>query len=199
MFISLEGPDGGGKSTQAALLLKSLAGYDPLLVREPGGTEVGEQVRRVVLHTPLKLSPAAEMYLYMAARAELVETQIKPALAQGRLVIADRYHDSTLAYQGGGRGARVSWPPEFPKPDLTILFSVSPEAGLDRQRKGRGGYDRLEAEPGEFHRRVAQAYAELAGAEPERWRVVDASAPPEAVHEAVLEAIRPLLAAVASR
>ena len=121
------------------------------------------------------------------------------ALAQGRLVIADRYHDSTLAYQGGGRGARVVWPSEFPRPDLTILLSVPAATGLTRQREGRGGYDRLEAEPEEFHRTVADAYARLAAAEPERWRVVDASASAGAVHQALMASIRPLLPAEARR
>ena len=198
IFVSLEGPDGGGKSTQAQLLVEALATHQPLLVREPGGTEVGEEIRRVVLHTHLKMSPGAEMYLYMAARAELVDQLIKPALAQGRLVIADRYHDSTLAYQGGGRGARVGWPSEFPRPDLTILLSVPTATGLTR-REGRGRFDRLEAEPEAFHRTVAGAYARLAAAEPERWRVVDASASTGAVHQALMASIRPLLPAEARR
>src|ERR1700716_1714203 len=105
------------------MLARALAAHDPLVVREPGGTELGERIRDLLLHRPERMSADGEMYLFMAARAELLETLIKPALAAGRVVIDDRYHDSTMAYQGGGRGVDVPWPESFPKPELTILLA----------------------------------------------------------------------------
>ena len=140
IFITFEGPDGAGKSTQVELLAQALAEREPLVFREPGGTELGERIREIVLHRPESMSAEAEMHLFMAARAELLRTRIEPALAAGRIVIDDRYQDSTLAYQGGGRGAPVDWPASFPKPDLTILLVLPPDVGLDASTPSRSTF-----------------------------------------------------------
>ena len=132
------------------------------------------------------------MYLFMAARAELLREVIEPALAAGRLVVADRYHDSTLAYQGGGRGLEVSWPAAFRKPDRTYLFALPAEVGL-RRAAGRRAADRLEAEPLDFHRAVTAAYDRLAEAEPERFLRLDATQDPERIHGQVLADMRRLI------
>lgn len=135
----------------------------------------------------------AEMLLFMAARAELVRRVIAPALEAGRIVIADRYHDSTLAYQGGARGARTWWPEWLPRPDRTFLLALPPEAGLARVgRRGRTA-DRLESEDLRFHKAVAAAYDRLAADEPERFVRLDATCAPEEVHAAVLASLVPLL------
>ena len=139
------------------------------------------------------MSGLAEMYLFMAARAELLETRIKPALAAGRLVIDDRYHDSTLAYQGGARGVAVHWPDHFPRPDLTILLAVSGAAGIERHEASGKRMDRLDAESIEFHEAVARAYDRLAEAEPDRFLRVDGRADPAAIHDRVMERVRKLL------
>jgi dTMP kinase len=188
LFVTFEGPEGAGKSTQVELLRSALADRAPVVTREPGGTPLGERVRELLLRTGVDMTPGAEMLLFMAARAELVNRVIGPALAAGRIVIADRYHDSTLAYQGGARGAPTWWPAWFPRPDRTFLLDVPPELGLARARD-RGHPDRLESEDLAFHRAVAAAYGRLAEAEPERFVRLDATGPPEAVHRAVLAAL----------
>ncbi len=190
LFITFEGPEGSGKSTQVEMLRQALAEYQPLVVREPGGTDLGEQVRELVLHRGT-MSPAAEMYLFMAARAELLAARIQPALARGRVVIADRYHDSTLAYQGGGRGLPVEWPALFPKPDRTYLLAVAPEMGMRRLEAGEE--DRLEQESLGFHEAVAEAYDRLAAAEPLRWFRLDGAAPIAELHREILEDAMKLL------
>lgn len=188
LFVTFEGPEGSGKSTQIELLRLALFAHEPVIVREPGGTDLGERLRDLVLHDRA-MSPAAEMYLFMAARAELLAERILPALAAGKLVIADRYHDSTLAYQGGGRGLAAEWPPFFPRPDRTYLMSMPPELALRRLT----GADRIEGEPLDFHRAVAAAYERLAAAEPARFVVLDATAPAEEIHRRVLGDARALL------
>jgi dTMP kinase len=191
VFVTFEGADGAGKSTQVELLCAALSDRSPLVVREPGGTPLGERVRELLLHG-VSMSPEAEMLLFMAARAELLAVAIRPALEAGRMVIADRYHDSTLAYQGGGRGVETWWPADFPRPDRTFLLRLSsPEAGFGRIAGRRA--DRLESAGLEFHRRVAAAYDRLAAAEPSRWVVLDATRPPEEVHAEVMAALRPQL------
>ncbi len=179
MLVTLEGPDGAGKTTVARLVADALAARDPLLVREPGGTPFGERVRDVVLHSAgtVDIGAQAEAYLFMAARAELLEEVVRPALAGGRLVLCDRYHDSTRVYQGTVGGAEVTWPPVFPRPELTVLLSVPAEVGLRRQAEAGRGSDRMEARPLAFHQAVHDAYLALAAAEPERWLVVDARPP----------------------
>ncbi|MGH7910740.1 MAG: dTMP kinase [Candidatus Dormibacteraceae bacterium] len=200
MLVSLEGSDGAGKTTQVRLLGRALAGREPLLVREPGGTAFGERVRDLVLHGGgFELGPQAEAFLFMAARAELLEERVRPALAAGRLVLCDRYHDATRAYQGVVGGAEVPWPEAFPRPSLTVLLALPPEVGLRRQAAEGKSPDRLEARSLEFHQRVAEAYLTLAAEEPERWLVVDATDPPARICAAVSGRVEELLAAEPSR
>ena len=195
LLVTFEGPEGAGKSTQVELLRAALADRAPVVVREPGGTLLGERIRELLLRGDAPMTPGAEMLLFMAARAELVERVIRPALAAGGIVVADRYHDSTLAYQGGGRGAPAWWPDWLPTPDRTFLLDLPPELGLERARD-RGRPDRLEAEDQAFHQAVAAAYRRLAAAEPERFVRLDATEAPEVVHRAVLAGLAGLLAAV---
>jgi len=193
LLITFEGPEGAGKSTQVELLRSSLADRDPVVTREPGGTPLGERIRELLLHSGIDMTAEAEMLLFMAARAELVGRVVGPALAAGRIVVADRYHDSTLAYQGGGRGAQAWWPAWLPRPDRTFLLDLPPEAGLARARTRGGPADRVESEDLALHRAVAEAYRRLAEAEPERFVRLDATCPPEAVHRAVLDSLAALL------
>jgi len=193
LFITFEGPDGSGKSTQVTRLARALSDRNPLVVREPGGTELGERIRDLLLHRPEGMSSIAEMYLFMAARAELLETQIKPALAEGRVVIDDRYHDSTVAYQGGGRGVEVPWPDSFPKPDLTVLLALPPRDGIGRLRRSGKRLDRLDAEADEFHQGAAAAYDRMADQEPHRFLRIDASADPDEIHRLVRNRVQELL------
>src|SRR5437667_10685614 len=132
LFITFEGTEGSGKTTQAELLGEWLTKRDPVVVGEPSDTELGEQIRDVLLYKGLEIDPEAEMYLFMASRRQLIAEVIAPALAARNIVIADRYHDSTLAYQGGARGLTTVWPPTFPRPDITFLLVGDVEAGLGR-------------------------------------------------------------------
>lgn len=191
MFVTLEGPDGSGKTTQAHLLARWLQEQDHpvVLVREPGGTAIGERIRDV-LHDPIHtgMAPWAEVFLYCAARAQLVAEVIRPALAAGQTVLCDRYADSTLAYQGYGRGLDLEalrmvlhLATGGLVPDLTFCLDIAPEEGLARRRTGGGEWNRLDRETVEFHRRVRAGYLELASREPQRWIVVDAARPVETV------------------
>ena len=195
LFVTFEGVDGTGKTTQAEMLGQSLASSDPVVVREPGGTELGERMREVLLYGGMELDAEAEMYLFMAARAQLVHEVIAPALAAGQVVIADRYHDSTLAYQGGGRGLDTFWPASFPKPDMTFLMELPVEGGRLRQLVAGKRADRVESEPSDFHERVADAYDRLAAAEPQRFVRVDARDTRENIHSIVKNRVDELLAA----
>lgn len=190
LFVTLEGPEGAGKSTQLALLREAYADRDPLIVREPGGTALGEAVRELVLHSDgMRIDAEAEMYLFMAARAELIAERIRPALEAGRIVLADRYHDSTLVYQGEVGGVPATWPASFPRPDVTVLLMVAPELGLERVVRAGKSPDRLESRPLEFHQHVAAAYLRLAEREPERFLVIDGTLPAEEVRDAIVARI----------
>jgi dTMP kinase len=195
VFITFEGTEGSGKTTQAELLAEWLEKRNPVLVREPGGTELGEQIREVLLYKGLEIDAEAEMYLFMAARSQLVTEVIAPSLEAGQVVIADRYHDSTIAYQGGGRGLATDWPPSFPKPDLTFLLELPVEGGRSRQVIAGKKADRVESEPSEFHERVAAAYVRLAEAEPHRFVRIDASGAREHVLALVMDRVEQALAA----
>jgi dTMP kinase len=184
LFVTFEGPDGCGKTTQIARLADSLRedGYDVIATREPGGTAIGDEVREV-LHAlrHQSMQPATELLLYCASRAQLVSEVIRPHLARGGVVLSDRYADSSLAYQGYGRGLdpdRLRLILDFAtgglRPDLTLLLDVDVEEGL-RRRQGSGGeWNRLDQERIEFHQRARQGYHALARAEPARWVIVDA-------------------------
>jgi len=202
LFVTFEGGDGVGKSTQARLLEEWLtgAGRTVLRTREPGGTEVGELIRDIVLHHRGEVAPRAEALLYAADRAHHVATVVRPALARGEVVIQDRYLDSSIAYQGSGRvlGAddvrRLSlWAAEGLLPDLTVLLDLDHEIGRDRLDADDKPFDRLEAEQADFHARVRQAFLGLAAAEPQRFLVLDASAPPDELAAGVRDRIEILL------
>jgi len=194
MFITLEGPEGSGKTSQIGPLADFLRqqGLDVLTTREPGGTPIGDQIR-AVLHSldNTGMHPRTEALLFQAARAQLVERVIRPQLARGGIVISDRYADSTLAYQGYGHGlpleqvrAVINFATGELKPDLTLLLDVDVELGLQRRSQG-GGWNRLDAYTLDFHRRVRQGYHRLAQDEPQRWVTLDAAKAPELVQEAI--------------
>ena len=202
LFVTFEGGDGVGKSTQARLLEEWLTagGRTVLRTREPGGTEVGELIRDIVLHHRGEVAPRAEALLYAADRAHHVATVVRPALARDEVVIQDRYLDSSIAYQGSGRvlGAedvrRLSvWAAEGLLPDLTVLLDLDHEVARGRLDADDKPFDRLEAEQAEFHERVREAFLGLAAAEPERFLVLDASASPGELAAAVRDRIETLL------
>ena len=188
LFVTFEGIDRSGKTTQARLLVQAL-GPDALGVREPGGTEVGELVRDVLKDPAVELGPEGEALLFAAARAELVAQVIRPALEQGRVVVSDRFLDSSLAYQGAARGLGMEEVERLNAfatgglaPDLTFLLAIDPAAA-----EARGGHsDRFEDEGRGLQQRVLAAYEELAVSEPRRWRRIEADRPPEQVHAEVL-------------
>lgn len=181
-FVTLEGPEGAGKTTQVKLLAKELERLEipHLVTRDPGGTALGKQVRRILLTPGMNVAPMTELLLYQADRAQHVEELIKPALKEGKLVICDRYIDSTVAYQGYGREIDLELIDQLNqmstgglKPVVTILFDIPSEDGLARLHPG--GHDRIEREAITFHQRVRQGYHTLAEKEPDRWQILDAS------------------------
>lgn len=192
MFISLEGVDGSGKSTQARLLVEAL-GAETVAIREPGGTEAAERIRELLADPSVELEPLAELMLFLAARADLTERVIRPALEAGKHVVADRFSDSSIAYQGAARGLGVGeviglcetatdglWP------DLTLLLRIDPETGLGRAQSD----DRFEQEGLSLQQEVATAYEEIAIIASDRVTVVDATGTVEEVHKRVMEAVR---------
>jgi dTMP kinase len=193
LFITFEGTEGSGKTTQVEMVGEWLSPHDPVVIREPGGTELGERIREVVLYAGLDIDAEAEMYLFMAARRQLIADVIVPALAAGQIVIADRYHDSTLAYQGGARGVPAIWPPTFPRPDVTFLLEGPVEKGLERHVAAGKAPDRMEQESLDFHRRVAASYDRLAAAEPARFVRLDATGSRDKVHLVVRDRLTPLV------
>jgi dTMP kinase len=193
LFITFEGTEGSGKTTQAEMLGEWLAPHEPVVIREPGGTELGEQIREVLLYSGLAIDPEAEMYLFMASRRQLIAEVIAPALAAGQIVVADRYHDSTLAYQGGGRGLATTWPASFPRPDITFLFVGDVEAGIGRHETSGKRKDRMEQESMDFHRRVGEEYTRLAAADPKRFVRLDAAGSRDKIHLEVRDRLKPLL------
>jgi dTMP kinase len=195
LFITFEGTEGSGKTTQVEMLGEWLAAHDPVVVREPGGSELGERIREVVLYAGLVIDAEAEMYLFMAARRQLIAEVIGPAIASGQVVIADRYQDSTLAYQGGARGVPAIWPATFPHPDITFLLEGPVENGLERHVAAGKAPDRMEAESIEFHNKVAAAYDRLAAAEPKRFVRLDATGSREKIHFEVRDRLTPLIEA----
>jgi dTMP kinase len=191
VFFSLEGIDGSGKSTQVAMLAEAL-GDGVVTIREPGGTDSAERIRELLADPALEIDPFAELLLFSAARADLVARVIRPALEQGRVVLADRFADSSVAYQGGARGLGTAevlsltdtvidglWP------DLTILLRVDPEVGLGRA----AGDDRFEAEGVELQRAVAEAYEEIAIVAADRVVAIDASGDADEIHARILELV----------
>ncbi len=203
MFITLEGPDGSGKTTQIGLLREALvaAGYHPLLTREPGGTAIGDQIR-AILHnvSNTEMVPTAEILLYSASRAQLVAELVRPALAAGRIVLCDRFADSTMAYQGYGRGLDIkvlrtitAFATAGLKPDLTLLLDVPAAVGLSRRKVGGAEWNRMDQQALEFHRWTREGYQSLAAAEPQRWRLIDAAGPVEEVAAAVWSAVSAVL------
>lgn len=197
LFISIEGGEGAGKSTVIAALQESLAasGREVVLTREPGGTPEGEAIRALLLDPANQLAPETELLLMFASRAQLVRRVIRPALARGAVVVADRFTDASFAYQGGGRGLDMGRIAELErwaagiKPDLTLLLDVGVAQGLARARARGGEPDRIEREREDFFERVRAVYLARAAAEPARFRVVDASQPVQAVRGAVQSAL----------
>jgi len=192
LFISLEGVDGSGKSTQARLLVEAL-GEGTVAIREPGGTDAAERIRELLADPGVELEPLAELMLFLAARAEVTERVIRPALEAGCHVVADRFSDSSIAYQGAARGLGVGeviglcetatdglWP------DLTLLLRIDPETSLGRAESG----DRFEQEGLGLQQAVAEAYEEIAVIASDRVAVIDAGGSVEEVHQRVMEAVR---------
>jgi len=204
-FITFEGPEGSGKTTQIRLLEQGLRqrGLAVIDTREPGGTPIGNAIRSILLDPNHKaMSPRAEALLFNAARAQIVDQVIRPALQAGQIVLCDRYADSTLAYQGYGRGeplaalqALISYATLDLKPDLTIFLNIDPDAGLQRKRQGAGEeWNRMEEEKLAFHQTVRQGYLQIAAAEPARWLVIDAAQSVEQIHALIWQRVGALLA-----
>jgi len=199
MFITLEGPDGSGKSSQIEPLAAYLRqqGYAVITTREPGGTPISDQVRDILKSMNNKsMHPRTEILLFCSARAQLVEEVICPALEKGTIVISDRYADSTLAYQGYGHGYDLEFLRSLLNfatgglwPDLTLFLDVDAETGLNRRKSGGGEWNRLDDYALAFHRRVREGYLQLAQQQPQRWVCVDAAQSMESVQEELRRAV----------
>jgi len=200
MFITLEGPDGSGKTTQVQPLVDFLQsrGCDVLATREPGGTAIGDQVRSILMNlNNQSMLPRTEILLFCASRAQLVEEVIRPKLEKGGIVLCDRFADSTLAYQGYGHGydreflhRLLNFATGGLWPDLTLYLDVDAEVGLRRRQKNGGEWNRLDAYELAFHQRVRAGYLEMARQEPGRWVVVEASRSPEQVQARLQEVVQ---------
>lgn len=208
LFVTFEGPEGSGKTTQIRLLATALeAQHLPVLsTREPGGTTIGNAIRAVLLDPArTEMSPRAETLLFNAARAQIVDQVIHPALDAGMIVLCDRYADSTLAYQGYGHGQSLQslqrlgdYATDGLKPNLTIYLDIDVRAGLQRKQEGElAEWNRMEEKALTFHQAVREGYLALAEAEPQRWLVVDAAQAIDAVHQAILERVQAEIAAQA--
>ena len=200
MFITLEGPEGSGKTTAVEAAVKALEakGYQIVRTREPGGTPIAEQIRNVILDKAnTNMDPRTEALLYAASRRQHLVEKVWPALKEGKIVICDRYLDSSLAYQGGARGLGVEnilnvnlFATENTFPDLTLLFDITPEEGLKRiSANANREVNRLDLEKLEFHHKVRDTFLELAKRYPERFVIIDASKSKEEVAKATLDAI----------
>lgn len=200
MFITLEGPEGSGKTSVSKMLIKELEkrGYPVVFTREPGGTPIAEEIRDIILDKKnTALDPRAEALLYAASRRQHLVEKIWPALKEGKIVICDRFLDSSLAYQGGARGLGVdeiyainSFATEGTLPDLTLLFDIDPTIGLERINKNKDReVNRLDLEKLAFHDKVRSTFLELSKKYSDRYRVIDASLPLETVYETALNFI----------
>ncbi len=206
MFISFEGPEGSGKTTQIRALAEWLraAGHPVTTTREPGGSAIGDQIRAILMGMEnSELVPEAEILLFSASRAQLVRQVIRPALAQGQIVLCDRFYDSTLAYQGYGHGLSLETLRQITDfatgdltPDLTLLLDVEVAEGLQRRRSAQGDgaeWNRLDDHTLAFHRRVRAGYHALAAAEPARWRTVDAARSPDLIQQDICRLVGEVL------
>jgi dTMP kinase len=202
VFITLEGGDGSGKSTQMGALAEWLQqqGRTVVHAREPGGTELGLELREIILHRRGYIAPRAEALLYAADRAHHIATVVRPALDRGEVVLQDRYLDSSVAYQGAGRVLNATevrelslWAAENLLPHLTVLLDLDPAVGRERLNSSRTRYDRLEAEEADFHERVRAAYVALAAAEPQRFLVLDATLPVDELQQSIRHRVSELL------
>jgi dTMP kinase len=201
VFITLEGPEGAGKTTQLKLLSKFLdeKGVPHVITRDPGGTAIGKPIRRILLNSEAPVHPVTELLLYEADRAQNVSEIILPALREGKVVFCDRYVDSTIAYQGFGRDIDFKLidllndiATQGLRPSTTILFDIESSAGLARLHPS--GHDRLEREAIEFHQKVRNGYLELARRDPQRWRVLDAAGPMSVVQDELRRLVMEALA-----
>jgi dTMP kinase len=213
MFITFEGPEGSGKTTQIELLSEYLEekGYPVLATREPGGTSIGDQIRTILLDPQnTAMLPASEALLFSAARAQIVSQVIRPHLARGGIVLCDRYADSTLAYQGYGHGLELETLHAITalatgglKPDLTIYLDIDVEEGLRRKlaahKASRAEWNRLDQQEAAFHRRVREGYLQMASQEPTRWLVIDATQPLKAIQSSIRAGVKAKLEARGSR
>jgi len=206
VFITFEGIDGCGKSTQLRMLTGELRArrFEVVTTREPGGTKLGQRLRAALLDVEEQVDPLAELLVFAADRAQHVRTVLRPALDKDEIVISDRYADATVAYQGHGRGFRpelieqiVQLATEGLTPDLTLLFDLSvPESAVrTRRRRAAKRTDRLDREKVEFHERVREAYLKIAESNPDRIRVIDASGSAQETHESVMDIVMPFLEA----
>jgi dTMP kinase len=201
-FITFEGGDGSGKTTQIAMLHRWLEdrGRAVTVTREPGGSDLGTQLRDIILHSTGFIAPRAEVLLYAADRAHHIHTVVRPALERGDIVVQDRYLDSSVAYQGAGRVLEATeirdlslWATEQLVPDLTILLDVPAGVAKARQSDIDRPFDRLEAEAEDFHQRVREGYLALATAEPERFLVIDGTGSVEDIHQAITHRVSNLV------